>query len=174
MNKKPEKKNAIKELVRKYREGGRFTEWCRNNPDKVKKYNKNRQEKNHNITNKEWDTCKIYFNNCCAYCGLPIEEHLIKRKNKIINMDFHKEHVVYGGKDNLKNCVPSCGTCNSEKWEYSLNTWYNQNNPIHMNAIIKSINGLNMTIKNIYKKEKQKENILKRKILLMIIVIKPQ
>lgn len=103
--------------------------YMKNHPEKSKQYSKKRQETNHRITDEEWGNCKKYFNYCCAYCGMPIEEHFVLRRKKLIRIDFSKEHVVFKGKDNLKNCVPSCGSCNSEKWEHSLNYWYNPNNP---------------------------------------------
>ena len=43
--------------------------------------------------------------------------------------DFHKEHVVDEGKNDLRNCIPSCNKCNSQKNTNSLNNWYNITNP---------------------------------------------
>ena len=91
--------------------------------------NKKRQEKKHTINNIEWKNCKEYFNNSCAYCGLPIEKHFAKRNGKIINMDLHKEHVIDEGKNDLRNCIPACEECNGEKFTKTLNEWYNINNP---------------------------------------------
>jgi len=48
-------------------------EWHNKNPEKQKEY-LNRHRK-HDITITEWLACKKYFNNQCAYCGLPIEKH---------------------------------------------------------------------------------------------------
>jgi hypothetical protein len=131
--------------VKKNREhvNKRFAEWQKTHPerleylekyrkenkDKISIYNKNRQQKNHRITDKEWDDCKFYFNHRCAYCGLPIEEHFIKRKGKLIWMDLHKEHVIDDGRNDIKNCIPSCQSCNSKKHKNTLNQWYNPNNP---------------------------------------------
>lgn len=92
--------------------------------EKFIEYNHNRRHKNHIINNKEWDKCKKYFNYECAYCGLPIEEHLVKFKGKIINSDFHKEHVDCNGDNDLSNCVPSCRSCNSQKWINNMEEWY--------------------------------------------------
>lgn len=97
--------------------------------EKLKQYNNNRREKNHNINAEEWQACKDYFDNCCAYCGFPIEDHKIRRKGEFINIDLHKEHVILDGKNDLRNCVPSCQQCNSEKSIHSLNNWYNPDNP---------------------------------------------
>jgi hypothetical protein len=49
----------------------------------------------------------------------------------MINMDFHKEHVIHEGKDNLSNCVPACQSCNDKKWKFTLNEWYNSSNPVY-------------------------------------------
>jgi hypothetical protein len=130
MNAKPEKKKAIKELMKKYRDDGRYAEWCKINSDKVNQYSRNRrQTKEHRVTDKEWDNCKFYFNHRCAYCGLPIEEHYIKRKGNFIWMDFHKEHAYDNGRNDIKNLLPSCNSCNSEKNTKAFHSWYNPNNP---------------------------------------------
>lgn len=97
--------------------------------EKLKQYNNNRREKHHDINTEEWQACKNYFDNCCAYCGFPIEDHKIRRKGEFINIDLHKEHVILDGKNDLRNCVPSCQQCNSEKSIHSLNNWYNPDNP---------------------------------------------
>jgi hypothetical protein len=108
-----------------------MSRWQKNNPDKVRYYNAKRKlEKEHKITKSEWKACKEYFDNCCAYCGLPIEKHYRTYAGKLQNIDLHKEHVIVDGRNDIKNCVPSCQSCNSSKGEYSLNTWYNINNPI--------------------------------------------
>lgn len=53
------------------------------------------------------------------------EEH--RKINR--GQDLHKEHIIHDGKNDLRNCVPSCYRCNINKWKYSLNNWYNLNNP---------------------------------------------
>jgi len=88
-------------------------EWHNKNPEKQKEY-LNRHRK-HDITITEWLACKKYFNNQCAYCGLPIEKHFAERNNNVFNMDLHKEHVDDNGANDLSNCVPSCQSCNSTK-----------------------------------------------------------
>jgi len=105
-------------------------EFRKNNPDKVAIYNKNRNEhKKHEITKKEWITCKNYFSNCCAYCGLSITEHYRMYDGKPQKIDLHKEHMIHDGKNDLSNCIPSCQECNSEKNVFSFDTWYNKDNP---------------------------------------------
>jgi hypothetical protein len=88
-------------------------EWVNNNPERAKEYRN--EHRDHDITDTEWKNCKAYFNNCCAYCGLPIEQHKILRNKKIIKMDLHKEHVDDNGANDLSNCIPGCQSCNSIK-----------------------------------------------------------
>lgn len=103
--------------------------WQRSNTDKIRNYNKNRVEnKTHTITEKEWEECKKYFNHRCAYCGLPIEEHYKMWRGDLKYIDLHKEHIDHQGSNDLSNCVPSCQSCNSSKWIYDINEWYNENN----------------------------------------------
>lgn len=87
-------------------------------------YGRKRQNKTHTITQKEWERCLEYFNCSCAYCGLSNEEH-----KKIFNQQLHKEHVEHNGSNDISNCVPSCKICNSHKWEYNIEDWYNVTNP---------------------------------------------
>lgn len=101
-------------------------EYQRNNKDKIKQYNENRQlHKKHIISKQEWISCKEYFKNCCAYCGMTEEEH-----RERFNQQLHKEHVDHEGANDLRNCVPSCKECNSKKWKYKLEDWYNEGNPV--------------------------------------------
>lgn len=107
----------LKEKYRNYRK-----EYRQKNKDKIKIYNANKES--HKISKSEWNNCKKYFNYKCAYCG--IEEH---RAKLIYNQYFHKEHVIPDGRNDLKNCVPSCRQCNILKNRMSLNRWYNNKNP---------------------------------------------
>lgn len=95
--------------------------WRENHKEKLIEYTRN--HKNHTITKTEWEDCKNYFNNQCAYCGKTWEQNY-KESNK----DLHKEHVINDGKNTLDNCVPACYSCNSSKRKYSLNNWYNHEN----------------------------------------------
>ena len=105
-----------------------MSDYWKSNPDKVKMYNENRLHKNHSITKIEWEACKKYFNNQCAYCGLSIENHYIIY-NKVTKLgDFHKEHVYHDGDNDLSNCVPSCKICNSSKHDSEFEIWYNECN----------------------------------------------
>lgn len=97
----------------------------KNNMKQLYSYALDRKEKGivFKLTKKEWDSCKTYFDYCCAYCGMTEKEH--KQKH---NQQLHKEHVIKDGKNNLRNCVPSCKECNSQKSQYPLNKWYNLHN----------------------------------------------
>lgn len=100
-------------------------EWNDNHKDRILEYSTFRQmHKTHKITKEEWESCKAYFNYECAYCGLPIQEHLARRKGKLIHMDLHKEHVNHDGSNEIDNCVPSCRRCNSQKNTLNFEMWY--------------------------------------------------
>jgi len=107
----------VKEKDRKYRKSARGKK-------KYQQYNQRRKQKEHNITNNEWVACKEFFSYCCAYCGMTENDH--KRKYQ---QQLHKEHIIHDGRNDIKNCVPSCRECNAEKRTYSLNNWYNTKNP---------------------------------------------
>lgn len=118
------KANTSRKLT-KYRESGKLIDWQRKNKDKVKQYRLHRESnKTHEISLSEWSACKSYFNNECAYCGLTEEEHRLT-----YNQQLHREHVEHNGANDLSNCIPSCRICNSQKWEFALDEWYNESNP---------------------------------------------
>lgn len=101
---------------------GNIEKWYKKNPEKHKEYNQ--KHRNHDITKQEWLDCKKVFNYRCAYCGLPIEDHWITMYGKEVFSDFHKEHVDDDGYNDLRNCIPSCKSCNSSKWKHSMDDWY--------------------------------------------------
>jgi hypothetical protein len=143
-NKKEIRKADIDRRRIKYREDGKQLEWQQNNKDRVKEYGEKRQHKKHNIKKKEWNSCKEYFNYECAYCGLSLEKHYVRFKGEMILSDFHREHVIDQGKNDLSNCVPSCKSCNSSKRNFTIEEWYNEKNTNYsqkrLNKIIKWIN----------------------------------
>jgi HNH endonuclease len=96
--------------------------------DKFKQYGINRKSKNHNISIDEWSSCKEYFNNECAYCGLNIENHKKRYAGVLKQIDFNREHVDDEGANDLSNCVPSCHSCNSKKRTQDFDHWYNDDN----------------------------------------------
>lgn len=106
--------------------------WRKNNPEKLSEYCS--RHRKHNVTKDEWISCKKYFKNCCAYCGISIEDYY-----KIFNQDFHKEHVNDKGANDLSNCIPACKNCNSEKHTKKLEDWYNLNNKKYSNKKHKKI-----------------------------------
>jgi hypothetical protein len=126
---KEERKKYVRKYAKEQRESGYQKEYQQKYPDKMKIYSQNHQHKEHNITEEEWKMCKEYFNNNCAYCGLPIEEHFMKYNGSLRKSDLHKEHVDNNGSNDLSNCIPSCQSCNSQKWEFEFDKWYNENNP---------------------------------------------
>lgn len=114
------------------RNSGYQKEWQKNNKDKIKLYGEDRRyNKTHEISKDEWEDCKNYFNYRCAYCGLEVENHFMSVRGKLIASDLHKEHVNHDGLNDLSNCVPSCKNCNSRKWKYSLEDWYNKDNEVY-------------------------------------------
>lgn len=119
--KRPERKENRREVMRKLVAEGKQKEWQRENKDKVKGYNK--KHNNHTISKEEWLSCKEYFNNECAYCGLTFGEHKEK-----FNQDLHKEHVIHDGLNDLSNCIPSCKSCNSSKSDQTIHQWYRVDN----------------------------------------------
>lgn len=102
-------------------------DWRNGNPAKTKVYSLNRIIKKHEISEEQWIACKNYFGNKCAYCGLPIEEHYYTRRGITKLGDFHKEHKDDDGANDLSNCLPSCGDCNSSKRSNKFDIWYNPN-----------------------------------------------
>jgi hypothetical protein len=125
----PRVKEIKKRAAQKARINGKQREWRERNSDKVNQYSAYRNShKKHNINNKEWIRCKQYFDNSCAYCGLPIEEHYNMFKGEPRKEDLQKEHVDHFGNNTLDNCVPTCKSCNCKKHTMSLDEWYNQDN----------------------------------------------
>jgi hypothetical protein len=110
---------ANRALSKKKRLEGKHEEYRKKNPDKFKQYSENRKAKEHNISNKEWERCKKYFNHSCAYCGLSESEHKV-----IVGQQLHREHVNHEGANDLSNCIPSCRDCNSRKWKFTIEEWY--------------------------------------------------
>jgi hypothetical protein len=126
---RPEIVTKQKNNANKRRIEGKYKEWQRNNPDKTKGYNLKRYtNKKHEITGNEWENCKNYFNYRCAYCSLKIEDHFVQYNGKVINGDFHRDHVDDDGSNDLSNCVPSCKSCNTSKGTIELEEWYNESN----------------------------------------------
>lgn len=98
--------------------------WRKDNKEKVREYRIIRDaHKKHDISKEEWESCKEFFSNGCAYCGISEEE-----AKKTQGQSLHKEHVVNDGLNDLSNCVPACKSCNSSKRDYKIEDWYNRAN----------------------------------------------
>jgi 5-methylcytosine-specific restriction endonuclease McrA len=101
-----------------------YKEYFEKYPDKQRQYREDKdQHRTHIIDLREWEDCKLYFNYRCGYCGMKWEEH-----KEEYGQDLHKEHVIHGGLNDLSNCIPACKICNSHKWMFPLEDWYNENN----------------------------------------------
>lgn len=77
---------------------------------------------NGQLTASEWKTCKKYFNDSCAYCGISEKEHI-----ELLGERLHQEHIIpirLGGTYSVDNIVPSCRSCNSKKRNRCFETWY--------------------------------------------------
>lgn len=102
-----------KEKNARLKEKGSRKKWWQDNPDKLKVYGEKHRQ--HDITEKEWQANLKYFDYQCAYCGLPMEKHIVERNGKYIVISLHKEHKDDKGYNDIRNCVPACGSCNSGK-----------------------------------------------------------
>lgn len=115
------RKEQIRKSGRNRSANGKRSKWL-----KETNYNYQKFNQSHDISKSEWESCKEYFNNSCAYCGLSEEKH-----REIANQDLHKEHVDHLGSNDLSNCVPSCRKCNSSKWAKPFDDWYAKENPVY-------------------------------------------
>lgn len=110
-----------REYAKNYIEAWRKSEdgrlWCN-------KYTKDKLSHVHKISKVEWESCKLYFDYECAYCGMPLKIH-----KKIVKQDLHKEHKDHDGSNDLSNCIPACRLCNSTKHDKDFDEWYNNSNP---------------------------------------------
>jgi hypothetical protein len=122
-NNTPKGRNKINIDLKRRQAEGKILEWQRKNPDKTRGYNEKRKHKKHDITKKEWLSCKQYFDFQCAYCGLTEEEN-----KKLYKQQLNKEHAINNGANDISNCVPACKICNSEKNTSDINEWYNEQN----------------------------------------------
>jgi hypothetical protein len=118
-------KTRQRQLSQNRRDNGKHKQWMKENKEKLKGYRlKYEANKTHIMNENEWISCKTYFNNSCAYCGLPIEEHFKRYSGIFKNTDLHKEHVDHEGTNDLSNCVPACHWCNSSKKKREMEEWY--------------------------------------------------
>ena len=92
----------------------------------------------HRITNEEWESCKDYFNNECAYCGESLKNYYNKKQK-----DFIKEHFINDGSGRLDNCVPACNSCNNSKRNKDFDKWYKNKDYYSLDRDIKIHKWLN-------------------------------
>jgi hypothetical protein len=111
-----------RENGRRLREKGYTKQYYENHKERFKEYSEN--HKNHDITKLQWEHCKNYFDNCCAYCGLSLDKHWIKFNGETRLGDFHKDHLYNDDNNQINNCVPACKKCNSMKWVFDFEEWY--------------------------------------------------
>lgn len=137
-NHTPVRKEMIAESNELRRKNGKYREWQRNNPDKVRNNYFKRMHKNHNISSDEKLACKEYFNYECAYCGMTETEC----KNRY-NNQLHMDHFDHKGDNDLTNAVPACKSCNCSKGDKEIDDWYNGTKVFYtdekLNKIIKWI-----------------------------------
>jgi hypothetical protein len=104
----------------------RLKKWIKNNPEKYKlqrikamhvRKSKIKNLKN-DFTKKQWEYCKLYFKNTCAYC---------KRKTNKITQE-HFIPVNKGGHYTFNNILPVCNKCNSSKQDKDFEEWFIQQN----------------------------------------------
>ena len=116
---KPDRIIYLKENAIRQRQSGQYKQWQENNRDKLKEYNLKRFSKRHVVTPSEWDACKKYFNDCCAYCGIGFENNWL-----LTGQDFHRDHYLHDGLNDLSNCIPACKSCNCSKHTKRFEDWY--------------------------------------------------
>ena len=66
-----------------------------------------------NYTPHDWEMCKEYFDNKCAYCGKALP--------------LHQDHFIpnsKAGEYTVNNIVPACKSCNSSKRDRDVFYWY--------------------------------------------------
>ena len=105
-------RNIIRERERKYlsTEKGKQV----NHLKTVKRRTRLNKLKN-DFNLEQWEKCKNYFNNCCAYCG---------KKEKLTVEHFIP--ISKGGNTIAKNILPICKSCNSSKQEKDFEKWYKE------------------------------------------------
>lgn len=116
-NARPETKLAVKIADKSARERGLRTSWRQRNPEKCRWYSSLHRE--HDITSSEERLLLEAFNCQCAYCGMTLEEHQEKFREKL-----HNDHVDEDGYNDLRNDVPACKRCNCSKHDNELEDWY--------------------------------------------------
>ena len=118
-NSKPHRRKATYYHMKKQRENGNYLKWQRENKDKVKEYRYKRMNKDHDITEEEWEACKKFFGYACAYCGISESESI-----ELYGQKLHKDHFHHTGSNEIDNCIPACKACNSSKNDHDFYEWF--------------------------------------------------
>jgi len=122
---RPGKREADRANGERQRKEGYQAKWRKEHPEQCREYIKDKTlHRTHNITKKDWNKCKEFFDNKCAYCGLPIEKHYNMFKGKLTLFDFCKDHKDHNGSNDISNCIPACKSCNCRKWKYDMEEWF--------------------------------------------------
>ena len=83
--------------------------WNHANPEKmrlsVERYRARKKELPDTLTMQQWESIKIAYDGCCAYCGVRPEK---------LTQD-HVIPLIAGGGTVADNIVPACQPCNSSK-----------------------------------------------------------
>lgn len=91
--------------------------WRTSNPDKFNTLSQRRRARKKsvesNYTHEEWESCKKFFHNKCAYCGT--EEKLTQE---------HFIPLSKGGEYTINNIIPACKSCNCSKQDKDFFDWY--------------------------------------------------
>ena len=120
-------KDANRDRVRAYQR-----EWYRLNSEKVIKNNLDYAKRNRSSvtayqrkrklklkeggwTQQQWEDLVTEWNNCCAYCGAEGK----------VEAD-HCVPLSRGGKHDISNIIPSCRTCNQQKYNRYVGEWLSQ------------------------------------------------
>jgi hypothetical protein len=162
-NNKPEIIQIMRKASEKQRKDGKQAIWQKDHPDKLKIYNNKREHKIHDISKKEWISCKEYFSNTCAYCGLPLTEHWITYRGVTKLGDFHKDHKDHNGANDLSNCIPACESCNCKKWEHPFEEWYTSDNPVFSQERLNKINKWLQEDYKLYTEDKPPYKIIRKR-----------
>lgn len=96
-------------------------EYFKNNKDKIYKYHIQYNQKRRSLkggllstfTIDQWEFCKKYFDNKCAYCG----------KENALTQD-HFVPLSKQGEYTKSNVIPACKSCNSKKINKNYFEWY--------------------------------------------------
>ena len=102
-----------------YRQAG-YT-WRKNNIDKARESQRRVEQRRRarknglltDYTEEQWDHCKKFFNNKCAYCG--------------DTSNIHQDHFVplsKGGAYTASNVLPACQKCNCSKGNKNFHEWF--------------------------------------------------